>query len=174
VGKSSLLNALLARKNLVRIGSTPGTTRQLNWFRARAADGLELIFVDLPGYGFAKRAKHEKSRWGPLIEGYLSNRVTLRAVVLLVDARRGAESEERDLLDYLRTAGAKTARGPVSIIVVATKIDKLAGTKRKPAIERISRQLGLYAYEFSSTSGEGREDLWRALRQAVIGRAPGT
>ncbi len=148
VGKSSLLSALLGRKSLVRIGSTPGTTRQLNLFQARAADGLELLLVDLPGYGFAKRAKHEKSRWGPLIEGYLSSRVTLRALVLLVDARRGVEPEERELVDYLRTAGAKTARGPVSIIVVA--------------------DLGFRAYGFASPSGEGREELWRVLRQAVL------
>jgi len=168
VGKSSLLNALLGRKNLVRTGSTPGTTRQLNLFHARAADGLELVLVDLPGYGFAKRAKHEKARWGPLIEGYLSNRVTMRALVLLVDARRGVEEGERELVDYLRTAGARTARGAVPIIVVATKIDKLANAKRKPAVQQIGRELGVRAYGFSSATAEGREGLWGAIRQALF------
>src|SRR5882757_9147084 len=101
VGKSSLLNALLGRTNLVRTGRAPGTTRQLNVFTAKAADGLELLLVDLPGYGFAKRSKHEKSKWGPLIEFYLSKRVALRAMVLLVDVRRGVEKEERELIEFL-------------------------------------------------------------------------
>src|SRR5690242_5270611 len=102
VGKSSLLNTLVGRKGLVRTGRDPGTTRQLNLFSVRAADGLEVVLVDLPGYGFAKRAKHEKKSWGTLIEGYLEKRVSLRAVVLLVDVRRGPEAEERELLEFLR------------------------------------------------------------------------
>src|SRR5882724_8762845 len=97
VGKSSLLSVLMGRKGLVRTGRLPGTTRQINVFSARGSDGLELLLVDLPGYGYAKRAKHERATWGPLIEGYLSNRVALRAVVLLVDIRRGVEQEEKEL-----------------------------------------------------------------------------
>jgi GTP-binding protein len=173
VGKSSLLNTLVGRKGLVRTGREPGTTRQLNLFSARAADGLELVLVDLPGYGFAKRAKHEKKSWGPLIEGYLSKRVSLRAVVLLVDVRRGPEEEEKELLEFMRAA-EKPAQGrpprpPPRILVVATKIDKLAGSARKPALQRVGRELGCRAYGFSSVTGEGKDELWRALRHAIVG-----
>jgi GTP-binding protein len=170
VGKSSLLNTLVGRKGLVRTGRAPGTTRQLNLFSVRAVDGLELVLVDLPGYGFAKRSKHEKASWGPLIEGYLSKRVSLRAVVLLVDSRRGVEEEEKDLALYIRTAGRAKDRPPPPIIVVATKIDKLAGAARKPAVQRVGKELGCRAYGFSARSGEGREELWRALRGAVVPR----
>jgi GTP-binding protein len=167
VGKSSLLNALLGRKGLVRTGQAPGTTRQLNLFSARAADGLELVLVDLPGYGFAKRSKHEKSSWGPLIENYLSKRVALRAVVLLVDVRRGIEPEERALIEYVRTASGASRRS-LPVIVVATKIDKLAASGRKLAVVRVARELGHPAYGFSARTGEGREALWGALRKAIL------
>ncbi len=168
VGKSSLLSGLLGRKGLVRTGRLPGTTRQLNLFSARASDGLQMVLVDLPGFGFAKRAKHEKARWGPLIEGYLSKRVSLRAVVLLVDVRRGVEQEERDLVEYVAASGGTTTRRPPRIIVVATKIDKLAGAAKKPAVARIGRELAARAYGFSARTGEGRDDLWNALRKAIV------
>ena len=168
VGKSSLLNTLLARKNLVRTGGTPGTTRQLNVFSARAADGLELLLVDLPGYGFAKRSKHEKKSWGPLIEGYLSKRVALRALVLIIDVRRGVEEDDKELVEYLRTTARSADRPPPKLIVVATKIDKLSGAQRKPAVLEVGRALGCRAFGFSASSGEGTEELWGALRGAVL------
>ena len=164
VGKSSLLNTLVGRKNLVRTGSTPGTTRQLNLFHVRAADGLEAVLVDLPGYGFAKRAKQEKSRWGALIEGYLSTRVTLRAVVLLLDVRRGGEREERELVDYVKSTH-KAARPPVPVIIVATKTDKIPLAQRKPALLRVSADLGCRVLGFSSETGEGKDELWALLRE---------
>jgi GTP-binding protein len=173
VGKSSLLNALVGRKGLVRAGREPGTTRQLNLFSARAVDGLEVVFVDLPGYGFAKRSKHEKKSWGPLIEGYLGKRVSLRALVLLVDVRRGPEREEKELLEFVRALetakDGRPARPPLGVIVVATKTDKLAGSARKPAVERVGRELGCRAYGFSAMTGEGKDELWRALRRAIAG-----
>jgi GTP-binding protein len=170
VGKSSLLNTLVGRKGLVRTGRDPGTTRQLNLFSARAADGLELVLVDLPGYGFAKRAKHEKKSWGALIEGYLEKRVSLRVVVLLVDVRRGPEEEEKELLEFLRAVERGPAARPAPrILVVATKVDKVAGSARKPAVQRVGRELGCRAYGFSSVTGEGKDELWRALRRAIVG-----
>jgi GTP-binding protein len=172
VGKSSLLNKLIGRRNLVRAGATPGTTRQLNLFQIRATDGLEMVLVDLPGYGFAKRAKHEKHRWGPLIEGYLLSRVTLRAVVLLVDVRRGPEAEELDLIEFIRsTEGKKSNRPPLGIILVATKVDKLPGSQRKPAVLAIGRKLGVKVLGFSAETGEGRDELWGAIRQRVAPKA---
>ena len=144
VGKSSLLNKLMGRRNLVRAGATPGTTRQLNLFQIRAADSLEMVLVDLPGYGFAKRGKHEKVQWGALIEGYLRQRVTLRAVVLLVDVRRGLEHEEHELIDFIRATEGRVTRRPLEVILVATKVDKIlelqaqdrgAGHRAKPGAQ---------------------------------------
>jgi GTP-binding protein len=172
VGKSSLLNALIGRRGLVRTGSTPGTTRQLNLFFAKAADGLELVLVDLPGYGFAKRAKHEKARWGPLIEGYLSTRITLRALVLLVDVRRGVEQEERELIEFVRAS--KTAdRPPLPTILVATKIDKLSLSAQKPKVAETAKGWGGRAVGFSAESGEGRDELWAAIRSHVVSSTGG-
>jgi GTP-binding protein len=171
VGKSSLLNTLVERKHLVRTGSTPGTTRQLNLFHVKAADGLEVVLVDLPGYGFAKRAKQERSQWGTLIEGYLSTRVTLRAVVLIVDVRRGPESEEKELVDYIESTHRKASRPKVPIIIVATKTDKMPRAQRKPALSKISAGLGCRVLGFSSTTGEGRDELWQVLREHVVTKA---
>jgi GTP-binding protein len=168
VGKSSLLNTLVGRKNLVRTGSTPGTTRQLNLFHVRAGDGLEVVLVDLPGYGFAKRGKQERSQWGTLIEGYLSTRVTLRAVVLLMDVRRGAEHEEKDLIAYVASTHRKAARPEVPVIVVATKVDKVPRSQRKPAVDRLITDLGCRVVAFSSETGEGKDELWSVLRGHLV------
>src|SRR5258708_37504093 len=85
VGKSSLLNAMMQRHALARTSNTPGCTRQLNVFEVRCADGLAVRFVDLPGYGWARRSKTERKQWQGMIEGYLRRRAGLRAVVLLMD-----------------------------------------------------------------------------------------
>lgn len=103
VGKSSLLNAITGRKSLARVGATPGVTRSLVQFSARTRDGHTFVLVDLPGYGFAQRSKSERRAWADLIEGYIERRRELALVVLLVDARRGIEQEEIELLDFLRT-----------------------------------------------------------------------
>jgi GTP-binding protein len=175
VGKSSLMNTLLGRRHLVRTGSTPGTTRQLNLFAAKAADGLELVFVDLPGYGYARRAKSEKSSWGPLIEGYLERRVTLRALVLIVDVRRGLEPDDRELLEFVRATDTSRSRPSVATILVATKTDKLGASARKPALDRLARAAGIPAIGFSAVSGEGRDELWRRIRAVLaLGTAQGT
>src|SRR5689334_4965511 len=91
VGKSTLLNALMERKGLARTSSTPGCTREIVTFEAKAADGALLTLVDLPGYGYAKRSKAERTAWGTMVEDYLLGRASLAGVVLLVDIRRGVE-----------------------------------------------------------------------------------
>jgi GTP-binding protein len=169
VGKSSLLNAMMQRKGLARTSNTPGCTRQLNVFDVRCADGLEVTFVDLPGYGWAKRSKSEKSQWQGMIEGYLMTRAGLRAVVLLVDVRRGVEEEEQQLVDFLRQPRQVSEPKPVEVVLVATKIDKLALSARKPAIEAIKKASGVRPIGFSSETGDGREELWGRLRHAVLG-----
>lgn len=164
VGKSSLLNSLAQRNKLARTSSTPGCTRGLNLFRLTLRGGAQLDFVDLPGYGFAKRSKEERARWGPMIERFLEQRPGLRAVVLLVDVRRGLEDEERALLEYLRHIDKRA-------LIVATKIDRVPASKRKPTVEALSRAAGGRAYPYSAHTGEGREALWRALC-AVCAIAP--
>ncbi len=109
VGKSTLLNGLMNRKGLARTSNTPGCTRTINFFSVTTRDGLTLKFVDLPGYGYARRSKGERDAWADLIEGYLLERPTLRVVVILVDARRGVEEEEADLLELLASPRAPTA-----------------------------------------------------------------
>src|SRR5579871_5826548 len=137
VGKSSLLNAVMQRRGLARTSGTPGCTRQLNIFEVRCTDGLSLRFVDLPGYGWARRSKSERAHWQGMIEGYLRRRTGLRAVVLLVDVRRGVEDEERQLVDFLRLPRETSDRGPLEVILVATKVDKLGVAARKPALEAV-------------------------------------
>jgi GTP-binding protein len=169
VGKSSLLNAVMQRKSLARVGGTPGVTRQLNVFEVRCDDGLSLSLVDLPGYGWARRSKVERTQWQTMIEGYLRGRAGLRAVVLLVDVRRGLEDEERQLIDFLREARLVSDPRPLEIILVATKLDKLSASARKPAIEALRKKAGVYAIGFSAVTGDGREELWGRMRRAVLG-----
>lgn len=166
VGKSALMNCLLERKNLVRTSSTPGCTRQIALFEARTRDGALLTLVDLPGYGYAKRSKNERRAWGELIESYLFERATLTAVVVLVDVRRGLEADDRDLLTLLGDP-PRVSRRPLELVLVATKLDKLPASARKPALEQLRRAAGRRVIGFSAKSQIGREELWRALRRAA-------
>jgi GTP-binding protein len=165
VGKSSLMNTLLARKSLVRTSSTPGCTRQINLFEAKTQDGLTLHFVDLPGYGYAKLSKSEKKSWGPMLERYLRGRITLRAVVVLVDVRRGLEDDDAQLVEFLR---APRPAGAVRVIVVATKLDKLSLAAQKPRLAELRKATGAAVIGFSAVTGAGREELWRQLRRAAV------
>ncbi|HEY6562662.1 MAG TPA: ribosome biogenesis GTP-binding protein YihA/YsxC [Polyangiaceae bacterium] len=166
VGKSSLMNSLLARKNLVRTSSKPGSTRTVSFFEARAADGLQLKLVDLPGYGYAKRSKAELAQWGQLMEDYLLGRPTLAAVVLLVDARRGLEVEDRDLLTLLG-GPARVTRRPLGSVLAATKLDKIATSAQAAAISALRRTVDLPIYGYSAETHAGRPELWRAIRKAA-------
>jgi GTP-binding protein len=177
VGKSSLINALLERKNLVRVSQTPGSTRQLNLYEARAADGAMFHLVDLPGYGFTRRSKAETASWAGLVEGYIRTRVTLAAVVILCDARRGLEDDDRELIAFVEGAREVTRR-PVEVIVAATKLDKLPRSAQGPAVAAIKKSVRTdpatprTVIGFSSVTGDGRRALWSALRRAALGSAP--
>ncbi len=173
VGKSSLLNATMQRKGLARTSNTPGCTRQINVYEVRCADGLNLRFVDLPGYGWAKRSKTERAQWQGMIEGYLQKRAGLRAVAVLVDVRRGVEDEERQLVDFLRQPRLVSDPKPLEIILVATKVDKVVAARRKPALAEVNRNAGTRAIGFSAVTGEGREELWARIRYACLGAPPG-
>lgn len=167
VGKSSLLNAMMQRKSLARTSGTPGCTRQINVFSLKMDDGLALQLIDLPGYGYAKVSKKEKSEWGPMLEGYLLERPTLRALVLLVDVRRGLEDDDRQLLDFLSSPQATARNKPVERIVVATKLDKLPLSQRKPALSGLEKTSGVKTIGFSSVTADGREELWARIRGSL-------
>jgi GTP-binding protein len=161
VGKSSLINNLVARKKLVRTSSAPGCTRAINLFRVRLrtdAGDAHLDLVDLPGYGYAQRSKAERKSWGPLIEGFLRERPGLRGAVVIIDIRRGVQDDDLQLLEFLESIG-------VTPVVVATKLDKLPANKRKPAVAKLRKQLGRAVTPYSSVSGEGRDALWKRLLQ---------
>lgn len=160
VGKSSLIQCLVGRRGLVRISSTPGRTRQINLFEIALADGKRFALADLPGYGWARVPKSERKSWGTLIERYLETRTTLRAVVAIVDARRGAEEDDIALADYLRAIGRP-------MIPCATKVDKLPKNRVEPAVRAIGRALGRPAIRFSARTGEGRDEVWAALLAAL-------
>jgi GTP-binding protein len=166
VGKSSLINALAERKSLVRTSSTPGCTRQISFFQLGLDDGARIMLVDLPGFGYAKRSKQERESWADLIEAYLLGRPTLRAVVCIVDVRRGLEPDDRDLLELLRSP-AKVSRAPLATIVVATKLDKLPRSKQKPELARVKQAAGVPVLGFSAVDGTGKDELWRRLRQVA-------
>ena len=156
VGKSSLINNLVQRNKLVRTSSTPGCTRGINIFRVRFRGGAEMDLVDLPGYGYAKRSKKERKSWGPLIETFLEVRPGLRAVVLIVDVRRGLQEDDVQLLEYLEHLGHPA-------IVVATKLDKLAPNKRKPALSKVQKSTKHRVLGYSATESLGRKDLWHLI-----------
>jgi GTP-binding protein len=171
VGKSSLLNAMMQRLALARTSRTPGCTRQINIFEVRCADGLAVRFVDLPGYGWARRSKTERKDWQAMIEGYLRKRAGLRAVVLLLDVRRGVEEEERQLVEFLAEPRQVSAPGPLEVVLVATKVDKVGMAGKKPALEKVragAKGVGGKVIGFSSVTGEGREELWARIRGSVL------
>ncbi|MBE7450158.1 MAG: YihA family ribosome biogenesis GTP-binding protein [Kofleriaceae bacterium] len=164
VGKSSLINALCGR-DVARTSRTPGRTRLLNWFHVEPARGAPLALVDLPGYGYAQVDRAMRASWRPLMESYLAGRPVLRAVVLLVDIRRGAEGEELDFAPWL------LARG-LTVIPVLTKADKLGKAQRAPEVAKLARVLGKgpgleRPILFSAHEGQGLDELWKAIGRAA-------
>jgi GTP-binding protein len=160
VGKSSLMNALVQRKKLVRTSGTPGCTRALNLFRIELLEPeATLDFVDLPGYGYARRSKTERKGWGTLIDDFLKTRPGLRGVVCIVDVRRGFEDEDRELIGFLDHIKQRA-------ILVATKLDKLPKNKRKLALKKVRDDIGRPVHGVSAVDREGVEPLWNALLRA--------
>jgi GTP-binding protein len=151
VGKSSLINRLVQRKNLARTSSAPGKTQQLNYYRI---DG-RFYMVDLPGYGFVRGGLDLRARLGRLTEDYLESRETLRAVVQLIDARHGPSDLDRTMIEWLRSWQRP-------FLLVFTKVDKLSRNQRRRMFDRLetSGELGGLSYaSFSALTGEGRDDV---------------
>ncbi len=168
VGKSSLINSLLNRRDLAKVSRTPGKTQAVNVFLISTSDPAisRFYLVDLPGYGFANVPKAIRIQWGPLLESYLLGRVAVLRVVLLVDSRVVTD-QDRQTMAWLRSIGQEP-------LVVATKVDKLKPNERMRTLRQIPGSLG-YAegdavIPYSSMTGEGRDRLWGALREAASQR----
>jgi GTP-binding protein len=160
VGKSSLINVLVNRKNLVRTSSTPGRTQLINFF----AVNDRFTLVDLPGYGYAKVPLAVKKEWGPMMAAYLSSRPTLRGVVLILDIRRTPVAEDRQMLDWLRTYA-------IQPILVVTKCDKVSRNERARQAAVIAQSLGVAREEltfFSTLSREGKDEIWRRIEGVLF------
>lgn len=157
VGKSSMLNKVLNRKNLARVSSVPGKTVTVNFFDC---DGVKL--VDLPGYGYAKVNFNEKKRWADLMEGYFNSGRNIRLVVQLTDMRHPITKDDRDMLRFLKDAG-------FDFIVVMTKSDKLNKTERNNRLEAIKEELAEFgeieAIPFSAQNGEGADKIREAIEK---------
>jgi GTP-binding protein len=171
VGKSTLLNRIAGRKGLARTSKTPGRTRGLVMFRltlGKAAPVGALTLIDLPGYGYARVSRSEREGWQPLIEGYTRTRRALALFVILIDARRGIEDEERQLYEWLGTEN-------VPAQIVFTKVDKLSASERGLLRERArttfkARRGGPLLV--SGETGEGLPALWAAMFQAATAAPP--
>jgi GTP-binding protein len=155
VGKSSLLNILVRRKAFARVSRTPGRTQEVNFFEING----QFVFVDLPGYGYARVAKTKRHDWQPLIEAYLRNTTQLRGVVVLMDVRRDPTDDDVALLEYL-------AELEIPTLVAITKIDKLGKQARQAALSGILSATGLddeQVIPCSAHTGEGRDEIAEAI-----------
>lgn len=156
VGKSSLINALIDRKNLARTSSKPGKTQTLNYYKIENS----FYFVDLPGYGFARVSKTEKAKWGQMIEEYLSKREALKMVMQLVDLRHPPTADDQMMNEWLQHFAVPT-------IVVATKADKISRGQWQKHLKIVKETLkllpGTPLYLFSSETKMGKEEVWQEI-----------
>jgi GTP-binding protein len=156
VGKSSLINTLVHRKNLVKTSATPGKTRAINFFLVNQ----RFLLVDLPGYGYARVPREMQARWRPMVEAYLQQRHTLRAVVHIVDVRHPPTLQDQQLRAWL-------LHHDITIVTVATKADQVMRGQRAAHIQVIRQALALPSEEpvllFSAPNHEGRLQLWHRL-----------
>ena len=158
VGKSALLNRLVARKQLARTSGTPGKTRLLHFYRVRRS-GKDILLVDLPGYGYAKVPRRERAKWQNLIEGYLEGRVELRAAILLQDIRRDPGEDETLFVEWLHAR-------QIPVLLAVTKLDKLKRSQQGKRFAELREALPVqrdWIIATSAKQGDGIGDLWRAI-----------
>lgn len=157
VGKSTIINTLLNRRNLARVSSAPGKTRGLNFYNIDDS----LYFVDLPGYGYAKTSKSQRSEWGGFIDTYLNSRPQLKLIVMLVDIRHAPSGDDKLMYNWIVEHG-------IPHVIVATKADKISRSQIKPKLKDIMNDLGVKegtsVIPYSSETKQGKEDIWNILK----------
>lgn len=161
VGKSSVINSLVGTK-LARTSSTPGRTRSINFFEIRwpGKPRPELIFADLPGYGYAKISREVSQEWPKFIEPYLNERPSLALCVVLIDVNVPPQLSDRQLLDFLSAKGRE-------FLLVGTKADRLSNNQLNNVLRSFEQEYpSARILPYSSKTGTGREELWKQIRQA--------
>jgi GTP-binding protein len=162
VGKSSVINSLLGSK-IAKTSSTPGRTRSINFFEVRwpGKPQAEVVFSDLPGYGYARVPRELTSQWSGFIEPYLKERRCLALCLALVDLNVPPQESDKELLEFL-----KSIQRP--FLMVGTKADKLSGNTLRKSIEAFTQHLpGLRIVPYSARTGSGRDELWHEIRTAT-------
>jgi len=162
VGKSSVINRLLNRKNFARVGAAPGKTTHINYFKIDNT----FYLVDLPGYGYAKVSQSEKERWGRLMESYFADPSLMTLGVMIVDSRHKPTADDCTMAQWFRDAGCP-------LVVVANKLDKLKKSEIEPNLQRVRETLELGedvpVIPFSAEKGEGKQE----LLNLILDRAKG-
>ncbi|GGJ84251.1 putative GTP-binding protein EngB [Lentibacillus kapialis] len=157
VGKSSFINKLIQRKNLARTSSKPGKTQTINFYRINNM----FYFTDVPGYGYAKVSKKEREKWGVMMEEYFATRDTLKACIMITDIRHKPTEDDLLMYDFLKYY-------ELPVIVIATKLDKIAKGKKAGHIKQTHETLQIESNDiivpFSAETGEGKNDAWRAIK----------
>jgi GTP-binding protein len=161
VGKSSIINTLTNRKNLARVGATPGKTREINFYDI---DG-KLYLVDLPGYGYAKVSKEKKSTWNEIIETYLFSRHQLKLIILLVDIRHAPSSDDKIMYDWIKGHN-------MPHMIIATKADKVSRGQLKQNLNMIKAELavsdGIEPIAFSAETKQGKDEILSLIESKLI------
>ena len=160
VGKSSLINALMNRKSYARISATPGKTQTINFYNINDV----MYLVDLPGYGYAKVSEKEKEQWGRLIERYLHSSARLKAVFLLIDIRHEPSANDKMMYRWIVDQGYEP-------VIIATKLDKIKRSQIQKHIKMIREGLSLVpgtkVIPFSSSTKQGREEIWELIETRI-------
>ena len=162
VGKSSLINALMNRKSYARISATPGKTQTINFYNIND----ELYLVDLPGYGYARVSEKEKEQWGKMIERYLHSSAQLKAVFLLIDIRHAPSANDKMMYQWVIEQGYQP-------VIIATKLDKIKRSQVQKHVKMLKEGLSLIpgtkVIPFSSTTKQGRDEIWELIETECFG-----
>lgn len=165
VGKSSIINSLLNRKAIARVSSTPGKTREINFYNL----DKKLYFVDLPGYGYAKVSKDKKQSWGDVISTYLDTRQNLALTIMLVDIRHLPSADDCMMFDWIKSSN-------IPYLLVASKADKITRSQVNPSLQAIRKALGLddtgEVIPYSAETKQGRDEIWRRI-DSIFGTEQG-
>jgi GTP-binding protein len=162
VGKSSLINSLLGEK-VAKTSSTPGRTRTINFFaiRRQGQPRPDMMFVDVPGYGYAKVPREMMAEWPKIIDPYLKERATLALCIVIVDTNIAPQESDKQLVEFLRATGRR-------FLVVGTKSDRISNNVLRNNVQKLTQELGVeHILTFSAKAGTGKNELWTEIRSAA-------